>query len=276
MHYLKFDFILLMFLALCISERSLAQQSQPETTDRGDQLISMDNPKKVARTTIQVDSDAADMFGETLGKYLKTARQVEAYKLSNFQSEETGEKDLMEGFAILDTRTISLERQQAISDLFISEEPYMEDKNMKNLCMFLPDMAFVFETEEQPVKALVSLDCKMVRFYFQKEVNDNRFIELNTKLSYQAFDQLYEELFGSTLKMSQTNAVPETQVKRCSTEENELVYKVKEGQGLSHVAKEASKQFDQKIKVKDICALNGIDRKTIIHTGQELIVGCLN
>ncbi|MEL6867703.1 MAG: hypothetical protein AAFP19_24980 [Bacteroidota bacterium] len=267
----KLTFFWLMVLAVCWIGNAQAQQKGKQADDQ----ISMDNPRKVNRT-VQIDSADVLLFGETLSKQLQQTTQLQAFKLSNYLAEDPDSVDHMEGFTILETREITLDQQQSIAELLTSETPYMEDRSMKNLCLFLPDMAFVFGTEERPIKALISLDCKMVRFYFETE-NENRFVELNTKIRYKAFEEIYDDLFPEKKKSLAKNwnqyTKKEPTIQSMSNKGQALIYKVKPNEGLSHVAVNASKQYDQEITIKKVCELNDFDMKVVLQKGQEVIVG---
>ncbi len=257
-----------LWLGICNSQPGPTPAKAPTDTQ-----ISMDAPRKINRTTL-VDSTDTALFGETLGELLKGTRSIQAMKLSPFLSPDPGSVESMEDFPILDTQTLEQKQQQAIADLLNSERPYLEDRSMKNLCIFQPDMAFVLQTDEHPINALVSLDCRMVRFYFQATGEEERYIELSTKRAFDDFKELYADLFSTSNAQANKGMGKARSMKtKNSDSQHALTYIVKKGQGYSHVAKAASVLYDRKVTVKEILQLNQLKADHILHTGDEVIVG---
>ena len=248
----------------------------------------MDNPR--IAPMLEMDSVSEAYFGETLSERLQQTRQIEAYRLSRFLPRDTSNMELLEGFRVLDTATLSLSEQQEIGAMLTRIEPYMADKSMKNLCLFLPNFGLRMEMDGRPVNTLVSLKCKMVRFYFEDASTNPGFLEFNIKGNYEAFDQLYAELFPPPVAQQQQLSLftspakdkdkdKDLTVKGASTKGKALYYVVKEGEGWSHVAKNASRQYGKEITMTDLFRINNIntekalDKQVMLRPGDSVLVG---
>lgn len=267
--------ILVLLLSILFFDVSvLAQQNQSNNSKAEDSLISLDNPKKVT-SMINIDSTGLLLFGEDLSENLNKTKNLKVFKLSHYLSGQSDSTEILEGFTILDTKDIKVEKQKQIAKLLTSTTPYILDKNIKNLCLFMPDMGMELSFDDQKINALVSLECKMVRFYFQDEKSGNRFIELNSKQSFNGFDLVFDDIFNSTptIESLDTDNTKSINLASSNNNANVLLYQVKPGQGLSHVAKYASIKFDRKISINEICSLNKFDKKVILKKGQKVIVG---
>ncbi len=236
-------------------------------------MISMDPPQKMERSSL-IDSADSALFGETLGELLKNTQELQVFKLSNFLTSQPDSVAHINAFPILDQQKIGASLQRNIADLLNSERPYLEDRSMKNLCIFQPDMAFVFLTNEKPINVLISLDCRMVRYYFQPEGEEERFIELSTKRAFKDFVELYANFFPEKKSKPKKGFADARKMSNNKTSgQYELTYQVRSGQGFSQVAKQASKQYNRKITIDDILHYNQMSKNHTLHIGDKLIVG---
>ena len=157
------------------------------------QYKSMDNPRMVR--LLEMDSTAEAFFGETLSDRIANTRNIEVFKLSQFLPDTEKSIDVLEEFRILDTAAVGISEQQTIAKLLTGTEAYIQDKSIKNLCLFLPNLGLKLDVDEQPVNALISLKCKMVRFYYEMDESPVNYVELNIKQNFEGFDHFYKEVF---------------------------------------------------------------------------------
>ncbi len=275
----KYYLILQMILAALLCSTPAFSQIQDKASE--EDLISMDNPRKVRLMTI--DSAGKAFLGEEVAENLTKVRKIEAFKLEHFLAEEAQAVSILQGFTILDTAEITTDQQGAIASILTSPEAYIQDKNIKNLCLFTPDMAFALMAKEQTVFALVSLNCKMTRFYFPSEDREDfNYITFNIREDFQGFDDIYNDIFGQkTLKVKAKNSLFEARsnddllVKK---QAKPIYYTVEKGEGWSHVAQYATEKLGKKVTQNEVVKLNyaefnNTDPMPMLHVGDKVIVG---
>lgn len=255
-------------IALMMVSAAISQETQEYT--------SMDNPRLVR--IVKMDSVAQLFFGAPLTDQLKGTRKIEAYKLSHYLNGPSDQKVSLENFEVLDTAVLSRAQQSQIADLLTQPESYIEDPNIKNLCLFLPDLGLKFALKDQEVNALVSLDCKMVRFYYDRPEEPVNFLELNIKGNFNGFDDFFEAIFPSTI--AQGGKSGSLFASKDETPKEPIYYKVKKGEGWWQIAESASKAYGKKITMQDIWAVNNLSKQTarqqVLKVGQKILVGYAN
>ena len=249
-------------------------------------VVSMDLPKKIVRSSlIELDSSSRFYLGETLSEHLEKITDVRIYEVRRYLATEADSLNTLEGFPILDTIEIDQSQKEKWVSLLTDDQSYIEDKNIKNLCLFLPAVGMELAIDGQPIRVLVSLDCKMVRFYTNETGVDNEYTEFNIGYSFDGFGELYSDCIAEMQAKRKRMAKKSASFKKTEKTEKamagrkQLFYKVKTGEGWSHVAKNASKMYQQEITMDRIFEINSINRKKaiagkiILQPGQEVLVG---
>lgn len=238
----------------------------------------MDNPRMVR--LLEMDSLSEVYFGEDLADLLQNTRRIEAFKLSKFLPDSEEGADLLEGFRVLDTVLLSQDAQREIASMLTNTEPYIVDKNIKNLCLFLPNYGLSMLLDDTQVNALVSLKCKMVRFYFEQDEQPVHYQEFNIKGNYEGFDAFYAATFPKAKPKALplfTKSTPKPAT--VAIKGKPLYYKVKKGEGWSHVARNASKLYRQEISMTDIFEINkekSLSKTVMLRPGDKILVGYEN
>ena len=241
------------------------------------EYMPMDNPRMVR--LLEMDSLSEVYFGEDLADLLQNTQRIEAFKLSKFLPDSEEADGLLEGFRVLDTALLSKDSQREIATMLTNTEPYIADKNIKNLCLFLPNFGLSMLLEDAQVNALVSLKCKMVRFYFEQDAQPVNYQEFNIKGNYEGFDSFYAATFPKAKPKALSLFTKSTPKPAPVVKGKPLYYNVKKGEGWSHVARNASKLYGQEISMTDIFEINkekALSKTVMLRPGDKILVGYEN
>ncbi|MCH2081901.1 MAG: LysM peptidoglycan-binding domain-containing protein [Saprospiraceae bacterium] len=270
----------LLFCWLMLPGIGSAQEVTPKGATPSSKLLPMDNPKRKAKPqpTLEVDiqQQAEEVFGNELREQLEATTTIKVYKVEQFVSEETN-VELLEGFKVLQVEEISGEQYERYHDLLNQPATFLQKEELFKQCYFLPAMGIHFVNAEDTVTALISLECDMVRFYYQDESGENVFRTVNSDPGHNQLQDMYTEVFPAVAALQPTKEAIEPLAMQLV--EEPVYYKVKSGEGWIKIAKRASKKMDQKTTVKDICKWNNIayDRamKNEVYPlkGETVIIG---
>ncbi|MCI5082999.1 MAG: hypothetical protein MRY78_14970 [Saprospiraceae bacterium] len=239
---------------------SRAQDIQPKGVQAGARLLPMDNPKRKAQpepdrpAQFKIAEEATAVYGNELRTQLNNTSVIRAYKVEQFISEEA-DVALLEGFKILQVEEISPTQYQRFSDVLGQPTTFLQNEELLKQCYFLPAMGIHFVNAEDTVTALISLECDMVRFYYQDENGEPVFQTLNSDPGHDLLQSMYSEIFPAIAAL---DPKPTTETMGMQLVQNPIHYKVAAGDGWIRIAEKASQQLGEKVAVKDICKWNNI------------------
>ena len=235
-------------------------------------LIPMDIPKK--KKKMAVDSTLRAALGDQLINLLLQPESIEAHQVSPFVAENEGPFQL-EGFQMLSSTEMTADQRSALIDILGDSRSFLFT-DMQKLCYFLPEMGFMFNGKSDNMAILVSTQCDLLRIYYTGEEGTREFTTMNVDPAHSRLQALYLDLFPNLPEVQ-----PEKEMESLGMQlvSEPVYYKVRSGEGWSHIAVKASRQFEKEVGIKDICKLNNIAYEKAIQNkvfpliGEQVIIG---
>jgi len=213
---------------LCLLGLSLAGFAQPG------KVSSMDNP--AVPTKNKVGKRIATFLKKEQVKLLKRPDKVMALKVKSFKSDKKDLSKLIEGYEILQKKTLTKLQHQKIRRLLGSDSTYLPD-SLAKLCLFLPEFGIRLTDKKDTTNVLISLKCDLIRFYHQ-----GKYKMLNCDPARDELRAFYQEIFkeSTTTSMSQKMS------------SKPIYYTVEAGDGWFVVSRKALKVYKRNASMKNI------------------------
>ncbi|MCB9263438.1 MAG: hypothetical protein H6558_00280 [Lewinellaceae bacterium] len=270
--YLVVSVILLMNFSICIG-----QQEKPKPdADSEKGLVPMDLPKR-SFSLLPLDSTLLAILGDSLPARLNGMRDFCVHATSSFLSEEGEESQQLEGFPIQRTANINADSLRALTRALGDSESYFLSEYNK-MCYFLPNMGLSLFNQSDTVNILISLECNMVRFYFRGEDGKKEFRTFDSDPAASLLREVYREYFPVQMAIARRDA-SEKHALSMQLLETPLYVTAKPGDGWTHIARRANRQYGLEIDIMDICKVNNYPYKDAISNkifplvGERILVG---
>ena len=111
----------------------------------------------------QTDSLAIPFLNDAQQSLIRETPQITAFQVDDFKAVE-GTTNLLEEFKILNQVSLDASQSSYLKETFLNQSNYLLTHKIKQ-CFFLPQMGFQLTSDAGTMNVLISLECRMIRFY---------------------------------------------------------------------------------------------------------------